>query len=110
MANRIERGKQVELAREVVASWPRGLRRAADTRPDRSLTDNPAAVDAAIAAFRRRAGELTMLDIKQGPGEGNYDRIEQLRIEAAIEAAEAVGVDGQDTLVMEVHTSEPEES
>lgn len=73
-----------------------------------SLTDNPAAVEAAIEAFRRRAGELTMLDINQGPGEGNYDRIEQLRIEAAIQAAEGegVGVDEQATLVMqEVHTT-----
>ncbi len=77
-----------------------------------SLTDNPAAVDAAIAAFRRRACELTMLDLNQGPGEGNYDRIEQLRIEAAIQAAEEVhsrtrpriefvSFDEQDTMVMQ---------
>lgn len=77
-----------------------------------SLTDNPEAVEAAIAAFRRRAGELTMLDIRQGPGEGNYDRIEQLRIEAAIQAAEEVqrrtrptieflSIDEADTMVME---------
>lgn len=48
-----------------------------------------------------------MMDINQGPGEGNYDRIEQLQIEDAIRAAEdfveyedALRVDEQDTLVM----------
>lgn len=72
-----------------------------------SLTDNPEAVAAAVAAFRRRANELTMLDINQGPGEGNYDRIEELRIEAAIQAAEEVGeLDEQDTMVMEVGEDE----
>jgi predicted transcriptional regulator len=53
-----------------------------------------------------------MFDINQGPGEGNYDRIEQLCTEAAIQAAEAVqraekptieflSFDEQDTMVMQ---------
>jgi hypothetical protein len=79
-----------------------------------SLTDNQGAVDAAIKAFREGAMFYTMMDLNQKPGEGNYDRIEQLRLEDAIRAAEAwepPPVDEDDTLVMqEVHTSEDEEN
>ena len=68
-----------------------------------SLTDNPVAVEAAIKAYRNGVN-YTCMDIRQGqgPGEGNYDRIEELRICDAIRAAEqAAGVDSQDTMVMQ---------
>lgn len=84
-----------------------------------SLTDNPGAVAAAVAAFRVGAMKYTLMDINQKPGEGNYDRVEELRICDAIRAAEAVGeerivadqeaigFDQEDTLVMqEVHPDE----
>lgn len=76
-----------------------------------SLTDNPNAVAAAVQAYRDGAMKYTLMDINQGPGEGNYDRVEQLKMEDAIRAAEAVhranvprieilSFDEQDTLVM----------
>lgn len=46
-----------------------------------------ARLDAAVAEWRRSATEYTMADIHQGPGEGNYDRIERLRMARAIDAA-----------------------
>lgn len=65
-----------------------------------SLADSPAAVEAAIKAFRDGASKYTMMDLNQKPGEGNYDRIEELRLCDAIRAAEAAAVDGGDTLVL----------
>lgn len=65
-----------------------------------SLADNPAAVEAAIKAYAETKPNLTMMNVRQGPGEGNYDRIEEVSMEAALRAAEAVPVDEQDTLVM----------
>lgn len=60
-------------------------------------------MDAAIKAFRDGANRYTLMDIRQGPGEGNYDRVEQLKLEDAIRAAEGVAgtLDEQDTLVMQ---------
>lgn len=73
-----------------------------------SLTDNPAAMKAVIKAFRAAATKYTMADLHQKPGEGNYDRIEQLQLEAAIRAGEAVywmtatsRIDEQDTIIIE---------
>lgn len=66
-----------------------------------SLADNPAAVEAAVKAYAETKPNLTMMDVRQGPGEGNYDRIEEVSMAAALRAAEAVGVDEQDTLVLE---------
>lgn len=67
-----------------------------------SLADNPAAVAAAIKARDEGVIKYTMMDVRQGPGEGNYDRIQELKMKDALRAAEAVGeLDEQDTLVMQ---------
>jgi hypothetical protein len=66
-----------------------------------SLADNSAAVAAAVTAYAKTKPNLTMMDVRQRPGEGNYDRIEEVSMAAALRAAEAVGVDKQDTLVLE---------
>lgn len=72
-----------------------------------SLADNPAAVAAAVSAYAKTKPFITMMDIRQKPGEGNYDRIEEISMEAALRAAEeAGGVDEQDTLVMETGEDE----
>lgn len=72
-----------------------------------SLADNPAAVAAAVKAYAETKPNLTMMNIRQGPGEGNYDRIEEVSMAAALRAAEATEVDEQDTMVMqEVHEDE----
>lgn len=64
-----------------------------------TLLDNPSAIAAAIKAYRDSAFKYTMMNIRQGPGEGNYDHIEELRICDAIRAAEEVAVlDKQDML------------
>jgi hypothetical protein len=55
-----------------------------------SLTDNPDAVAAAIKAYREGATKYTLMDVHQKPGEGNYDRVEELQICDAFRAAEAV--------------------
>lgn len=52
------------------------------------MSVSDARLDAAVAEWRRSANEYTMADIRQGPGEGNYDRIERLRMERAIEASQ----------------------
>jgi hypothetical protein len=65
-----------------------------------SLADSPAAVDAAIKAQRDAASKYTLMDIRQGPGEGNYDRVERLTVEDMLRAAEGAAVDEQDTLVL----------
>jgi hypothetical protein len=67
-----------------------------------SLADNPTAVEAARKALREAGGKYTMMDLNQRPGEGNYDRIEELTICDVLRAAEAVGLplDERDTLVM----------
>lgn len=66
-----------------------------------SLADNPASVAAAVKAYAETKPNLTMMNVRQGPGEGNYDRIEEVSMEAALRAAEAAGVDEGDTLVMQ---------
>lgn len=68
-----------------------------------SLADNPAAVAAAIEAEREAATKYTLMDIHQGPGEGNYDRVQELRVKDMLRAAEAAepALDEQDTLVLE---------
>lgn len=77
-----------------------------------SLADNPAAITAAIEAEREAATKYTLMDIRQGPGEGNYDRVQELRIKDMLRAAEEahiasaptiqfVSVDEADTLVLE---------
>lgn len=66
-----------------------------------SLADNPAAIAAAIEAQRKAVTKYTLMDINQGPGEGNYDRVQELTVADMLRAAEAAGVDAQDTLVMQ---------
>lgn len=66
-----------------------------------SLADNPNAVAAAIRAAQEAATKYTLMDIRQGPGEGNYDRVQELRVKDMLRAAEAAGVDEQATLVMQ---------
>lgn len=66
-----------------------------------SLADNPAAIAAAIEAERESVTKYTLMDIHQGPGEGNYDRVQELRVADMLRAAEAAAVDEQDTLVMQ---------
>ena len=65
------------------------------------LADSPAAVAAAVKAYAETKPNLTMMNVRQGPGEGNYDRIEEVSMEAALRAAEAAGVEEGDTLVMQ---------
>lgn len=72
-----------------------------------SLADNPAAVAAAIEAERESATKYTLMDIHQGPGEGNYDRVEELTVIDMLRAAEqAAGVDEQYTLVLKTTKGE----
>lgn len=77
------------------------------------ISNNPGAVAAARKAYADRKANLTMMDIHQGPGEGNYERIEDLAMEAALDAAEAWragGLDEQDTLVLKHPPSSEGES
>lgn len=82
-----------------------------------SLTDNTAAMDAAVKAWRDSGGHYTLMDIRQGPGEGNYDRVERLRLEDTIRAAEEarkadaptiefLSFDEDDTLVLQAPDDE----
>lgn len=57
-----------------------------------SLADNPAAVDAAIKAQSDAASKYTLMDIRQGPGEGNFDRVQRLTVEDMLRAAEAAAL------------------
>lgn len=66
-----------------------------------SLADNPIAVAAAVQAERESVTIYTQLQLGQGPGEGNYDRIQELRVADMLRAAEAAAVDEQDTMVMQ---------
>lgn len=73
-----------------------------------SLTDNPAAAAAAIEAYREGSVKYTLMDLNQKPGEGNYDRVEELRICDAIRAAEAVGGPLDERATVEVEIGEDE--
>lgn len=105
-------GNAVEILRALAEAADTGGKVKRQLNPD-SLAERPAAVAAAIKAYRDGACKYTMMDLNQKPGQGNHDRIQELRICDAIRAAEAVALDEGDTLIMHplpnlerTHTSE----
>lgn len=51
-------------------------------------------LQAAIDAHRKGVCTYTLANINQGPGEGNYDRVERLRMSDAVSAyLDAIGLD-----------------